>query len=381
MKKCFAWVLVLAMLLSMCGVVIAAEDAPAASAADVVIEPQNAAPAAQDVGEGEEGSGETPTPVHTDHPVCGDAACTDESHATDVEWKSLNEAYAAAGNKLPTAGNYYLTDDLAVSAALTVSGGKTINLCLNGHKLTRAGRPLAAYSKGTLNVCDCSADKSGEVTATSAHGGYAGLLTIETDGEVNLYSVSLKGGSTAKNKNGNGDGAAIYVKKGTLNMIGGRIESCKAAATGNGAVYVAGGSAELDGVSITGCEAVNGSAIYVKSGASCTIKGGVIQSNTASDSGAVYVENGGELVLSGAPSIQGNTNGNVYLPAGVTVTLDDDFSAAAKVGVSVAGVDSTTDTQTTFATSATDFSKCFTADADGVVTAYVAPAEGECCCD
>lgn len=374
MKKCFAWVLVLAMLLSMCGVVIAAEDAPVASAADVVIEPQNAAPAAQDAGEGEAGSGETPTQVHTDHPVCGDAACKD--HAA-VEWKSLNEAYAAAGNKLPTAGNYYLTDDLAVSAALTVSGGKTINLCLNGHKLTRAGRPLAAYNKGTLNVCDCSTDKSGEVTATSAHGGYAGLLTIETDGEVNLYSVSLKGGSTAKNKNGNGDGAAIYVKKGTLNMIGGRIESCKAAATGNGAVYVAGGSAELDGVSITGCEAVNGSAIYVKSGASCTIKGGVIQSNTASGNGAVYVEDGGNLVLSGAPSIQGNTNGNVYLAANTTFTLASDFSAAAKVGVSVAGVDSTTDTQTTFAASATDFSKCFTADTDGVVTAYVAPAEGE----
>ena len=64
-------------------------------------------------------------------------------------------------------------------------------------------------------------------------------------------------------------------------------------------------------------------------------------------------------------------------PADVTVTLASDFSAAAKVGVSVAGVDSTTETQTTFATSATDFSKCFTADADGVVTAYVAPAEGE----
>ena len=119
MKKCFAWVLVLAMLLSMCGVVIAAEDAPVASAADVVIEPQNAAPAAQDVGECEAGSGETPTQVHTDHPVCGDVACTDESHGADVEWKSLNEAYAAAGNKLPTAGNYYLTDALEVSAALT----------------------------------------------------------------------------------------------------------------------------------------------------------------------------------------------------------------------------------------------------------------------
>ena len=224
MKKCFAWVLVLAMLLSMCGVVIAAEDAPVASAADVVIEPQNAAPAAQDAGEGEEGSGETPTPVHTDHPVCGDAACTDESHATDAEWKSLNEVYAAAGNKLPTAGNYYLTDDLAVSAALTVSGGKTINLCLNGHKLTRAGRPLAAYNKGTLNVCDCSADKSGEVSATKAHGAKAGLLTIESNAVVNLYKVTLKNGSAAKNNNGVGNGGAVHVLSGELNVYGGCID-------------------------------------------------------------------------------------------------------------------------------------------------------------
>ena len=381
MKKCFAWVLVLAMLLSMCGVVIAAEDTPvAASAADVVIEPQNAAPAAQDAGEGEEGSGETPTPVHTDHPVCGDASCTDESHATDVEWKSLNEAYAAAGNKLPTAGNYYLTDDLTVSAALTVSGGKTINLCLNGHKLTRAGRPLAAYSKGTLNVCDCSAGKTGEVSATKAHGAKAGLLTIESNAVVNLYKVTLKNGSAAKNNNGVGNGGAVHVLSGELNVYGGCIEGCKAASAANGgAVYLEGGSVLLDGVTITGCEAAKGSAVYILGTKApiCTIRGGVIQSNTASGNGAVYVEDGGELVLSGAPSIQGNTKGNVYLPAGVTVTLANDFSAAAKVGVSVAGVDSTTDTQTTFATSATDFSKCFTADADGVVTAYVAPAEGE----
>ena len=380
MKKCFAWVLVLAMLLSMCGVVIAAEDAPVASAADVVIEPQNAAPAAQDVGECEAGSGETPTQVHTDHPVCGDVACTDESHGADVEWKSLNEAYAAAGNKLPTAGNYYLTDDLEVSAALTVSGGKTINLCLNGHKLTRAGRPLAAYNKGTLNVCDCSAGKTGEVSATKAHGAKAGLLTIESNAVVNLYKVTLKNGSAAKNNNGVGNGGAVHVLSGELNVYGGCIEGCKAASAANGgAVYLEGGSVLLDGVTITGCEAAKGSAVYIlgTKAPTCTIRGGVIQSNTASGNGAVYVEDGGELVLSGAPSIQGNTNGNVYLAANTAFTLANDFSAAAKVGVSVAGVDSSTSAETTFAISAIDFSKCFTADADGVVTAYVAPAEGE----
>ena len=170
----------------------------------------------------------------------------------------------------------------------------------------------------------------------------------------------------------------LHVLSGELNVYGGCIEGCKAANAANGgAVYLEGGSVLLDGVSITGCEAVNGSAIYVKNGASCTIRGGVIQGNTASASGAVYVENGGELVLSGAPSIQGNTKGNVYLAANTTFTLASDFSAAAKVGVSVAGVDSTTDTQTTFATSATDFFQCFTADADGVVTAFAAPEEGE----
>ena len=377
MKKCFAWVLVLAMLLSMCGVVIAAEDAPVASAADVVIEPQNAAPAAQDAGEGEEGSGETPTPVHTDHPVCGDAACTDGSHATDAEWKSLNEAYAAAGNKLPTAGNYYLTDDLTVSAALTADEGKTINLCLNGFELKRDGRTLSVTG-GVLNICDCKG--TGSVT-TGGGNALGGILYIAKKnkgtipGTANLYGVTLKGGKTPAK----GNGAAIAVSGSShLNMYGGRIETSVATANG-GAVYLNTGSALLDGVSITGCEAVNGSAIYVvgKYKPTLTIRGCSIQSNTASGNGAVYVEDGGNLVLSGAPSIQGNTKGNVYLAANTTFTLASDFSAAAKVGVSVAGVDSTTDTQTTFATSATDFSQCFTADADGVVTAYVAPAEGE----
>ena len=377
MKKCFAWVLVLAMLLSMCGVVIAAEDAPVASAADVVIEPQNAAPAAQDAGEGEEGSGETPTPVHTDHPVCGDAACTDGSHATDAEWKSLNEAYAAAGNKLPTAGNYYLTDDLTVSAALTADEGKTINLCLNGFELKRDGRTLSVTG-GVLNICDCKG--TGSVT-TGGGNVLGGILYIAKKnkgtipGTANLYGVTLKGGKTPAK----GNGAAIAVSGSShLNMYGGRIETSVATANG-GAVYLNTGSALLDGVSITGCEAVNGSAIYVvgKYKPTLTIRGCSIQSNTASGNGAVYVEDGGNLVLSGAPSIQGNTKGNVYLAANTTFTLASDFSAAAKVGVSVAGVDSTTDTQTTFATSATDFSQCFTADADGVVTAYVTPAEGE----
>ena len=376
MKKCFAWVLVLAMLLSMCGVVIAAEDAPVASAADVVIEPQNAAPAAQDAGEGEEGSGETPTPVHTDHPVCGDAACT-ESHAMDAEWKSLNEAYAAAGNKLPTAGNYYLTDDLTVSAALTADEGKTINLCLNGFELKRDGRTLSVTG-GVLNICDCKG--TGSVT-TGGGNVLGGILYIAKKnkgtipGTANLYGVTLKGGKTPAK----GNGAAIAVSGSShLNMYGGRIETSVATANG-GAVYLNTGSALLDGVSITGCEAVNGSAIYVvgKYKPTLTIRGCSIQSNTASGNGAVYVEDGGNLILSGAPSIQGNTKGNVYLAANTTFTLANDFSAAAKVGVSVAGVDSTTDTQTTFATSATDFSQCFTADADGVVTAYVAPAEGE----
>ena len=289
MKKCFAWVLVLAMLLSMCGVVIAAEDAPVASAADVVIEPQNAAPAAQDVGECEAGSGETPTQVHTDHPVCGDVACKD--HAA-VEWTAWDGTGA-----VPTSGNVYLSGDtvtIELASAITVDG-KTLNLCLNGHTITRSGgRPIAVKNGGTLNICDCSG--SGAIVGKATTTARGGLIDITGKvSSVSLYHVALKNAKAAKDAKGaNGNGGAIYVAAGSLNIVGGSIEGCEAAANG-GAVYLAAGtSLMLDGVHISKCKGAKGSAIYIVNKADCTVKGGLIESGEASDSGAVYVENGGE---------------------------------------------------------------------------------------
>ena len=389
MKKCLAWILVLAMLLSLCGVVIAAEDG-APTAQDVVIEPQDTTPVTPaeggtptesggttGTGESGETGGETPTPpVHTDHPVCGEAECKHETAHDTATWGSLNE-YVETQGKLPVEGSYYLTDDLTISAALTADEGKTINLCLNGFELKRDGRTLSVTG-GVLNICDCKG--TGSVTTGNGNA-LGGILYVAKKnkgtiaGTANLYSVTLKGGKAPAKGNG---GAVAVSGSSSLNMYGGRIENSSAAANG-GAVYLNTGSVLLDGVSITGCEAVNGSAIYIvgKYKPTFTVKGGVIQNNTASGNGAVYVEQGAKLTLSGAPVIQSNTKGNVYLPAGVTFTLANDFSAAAKVGVGVAGVDSKTETQTAFASFANDISKCFTADADGVVTAYVAPTEGE----
>ena len=399
MKKCLAWILVLAMLLSLCGVVIAAEDG-APTAQDVVIEPQDTTPVTPaeggtptesggttGTGEGGETGGETPTPpVHTDHPVCGEAECKHETAHDTVEWVSLNE-WVEDGKSLTTEGNFYLTDDLTITAALTAANGKTINLCLNGHKIMRDKRTLAAYSNGTLNICDCSADKTGEVTATGAHAGYAGLLTIETGAAVNLYKVALRGGETTlKNNSEKGNGGAVFVKEGTLYMDGGSIENCKAANSG-GAVYLAKGELTLDGVTITGCTAVRGSAIYVQASnqPTCTIKGGRIENNRASTEGAVYVQYGsskqGTVTLSGAPVIQSNTKGaegstvksNLHLGTGAKITLEN-FSPATvtDVGVTIAGVTSANigDAQKPFAASEIDLSKCFRSDADGLVAAY-----------
>lgn len=388
MKKCLAWILVLAMLLSLCGVVIAAEDG-APTAQDVVIEPQDTSPVTPaeggtptepggttGTGESGETGGETPTPpVHTDHPVCGDPKCSD-GH-TEETWTAWNGTDA-----LPTGTEYVYLDseatEIALSSAITIDK-TTLNICLNGHTLSRsAGRPIVVKNGGTLNICDCSGGNGAIVgkAVTTARGGLIDI-TGKTSA-VNLYHVALKNGKAVKDTSGkNGNGGAIYVAAGSLNIVGGSIEGCEAAANG-GAIYLAAGtSLTLDGVHISKCKGSNGSAVYIVNKADCTIKGALIETGEASGNGAVYVEQGAKLTLSGAPVIQGNARGNVYLPAGVTFTLANDFSAAAKVGVGVAGVDSKTETQTAFASFANDISKCFTADADGVVTAYVAPAEGE----
>ncbi len=78
-----------------------------------------------------------------------------------------------------TAGNsnFYLTEDVALSQPLVISGNAgragcavIVNLCLNGHRLTLApespGRCVVAVTDGAvLNLCDCDPQGRGGIDA------------------------------------------------------------------------------------------------------------------------------------------------------------------------------------------------------------------------
>ena len=188
--------------------------------------------------------------------------------------------------------------------ALTVSGGKSITVDLNGYTLNRDLADIHSYmSKGhvfrviegsTLTIKDSSNDNSGVITGGSANNG--GAINIDGNSTVNFNAGTITG-NEAKD-----DGGAVYVHKGTLNISGGKI-------TGNSSKR--GGAVFLDGAD----QAV------------LNLTGGVISNNSASKkSGGIFADEGSGKTsvfnASGAPVVKGNSSGeckDIYLASGVRI--------------------------------------------------------------
>ena len=229
---------------------------------------------------------ERPVISNHKHPVCGDAACTE--HGEELVWTEWTDAAA-----LPTEGNICLKVDVELSSAVTVAAGKTLNLCLNGHTVSRAsGRPFAV-SGGTLNICDCQG--TGRITSTATNVARGGLIDIASGGIVRLYGGTLTGGKAVKDSSGKygyggavaavGDstfemyggkitncsaevsGGAVYLAKGKVKLLGGEINDCAANNNGGAAAALGGGAFEICGAKITNCSAkMYGGAVYLSSG-------------------------------------------------------------------------------------------------------------------
>ena len=93
-------------------------------------------------------SGTGKAEAYTDHKHCLSVHEDCTGHDDAVTWTAWEET-----NFLPTSGNYYLTEDVILSAQQTVSG--TLNLCLNGHTITPSGSGLSAIKiTGNLSLTD-----------------------------------------------------------------------------------------------------------------------------------------------------------------------------------------------------------------------------------
>lgn len=162
------------------------------------------------------------------------------------------------------------------------------------------------------------------------------VITIHSGSTVTIQDSNSSG-------NGNGNitggisqnsvrGGGIH-NYGTLTIQSGKISGNNACIAGGGGTYTGGGGA-----------------IYNESGATLTIEGGEIYNNTAHQVGGIYnagtlhlnggyIHNNGSnttnntvdgihntsgatLYISGAPRIVNNSNGNIYLPTGKTITIN-----------------------------------------------------------
>jgi len=279
----------------------------------------------------------------------GEAVTCCEGHDNTHEgWQELPATGAALK------GNYYVKDDMTLTGMIETNGN--VHICLNGKTINYTGDSkyiLDVYHGCTVTICDCAG--GGKVDASGSTGAegrcmfnvrgvsgenktgtlniYGGTFTgrtsnakagvVATAGIFNMYGGTFTGNSCTA-----GPGGVFVDNKGTFNMEGGDI-------TGNsgnygGAIYVKGGSANINSGSITDNTVVyrawvSGAAAYVNEGGTLAINGGTISGNKLGDEtsswsypNTIDVE-GGNFVMTGG-SISSTTANGVILRDGVSNT-------------------------------------------------------------
>ena len=245
-----------------------------------------------------------------EHPICG-KTCSHTGTHTDIEWKPVSGL-----DEITEAGNYYLTQDVTSSKTWTCSSN--VNLCLNGHSITRNGdgNAINVTQNATFTLCDCNGSNAGNGKIIGSSGRYG--VKIEYNGTFFMYSGSISG-----------KGTGVEVSSGsTFNMYGGAIEGNTWHGVNNSGTFNM-----YDGV----IKGNNRCGVYNTEN-TFNMYGGSIIDNKA-EFGGVYVENG-TVNVSGDVTITGNTakgnTSNVYLPADKTITVSGALGENAKIGVTTA---------------------------------------------
>ena len=214
------------------------------------------------------------------HCVCGGTgAAGDHTSCEDITWTEWDGTGTFPG------GNVYLTDDITLTEALTISG--TVNLCLNGHKVSAEGGYFDV--SGTLNLCSCVSGGSIIRTSTTE-----ALICADGGAKANLYNVTLDGGAVWS---GTED---IVLERGTTNS----------------------GISSSTPLIDAGYQRTAGGHITLGSGV-------VLQNNECSDAGdggAITLGEDGTLVINGATICNNaKTDGNagaIKAYAGAQITLN-----------------------------------------------------------
>jgi len=158
-------------------------------------------------------------------------AAEEHSHSLSESGEALLWQGVSNVNEITSEGNYYLKDDITLSADLVID--ERVNLCLNGHKIDvseLAGiKQVKVSESGTLNICDCSGNDSGMITSARY------TSTVQNKGKLNLYSGSF---------NRTVDDTTCIVKNeasAVMNMYGGKIYGTTVGIKNKGLLNVHGG--------------------------------------------------------------------------------------------------------------------------------------------
>lgn len=239
----------------------------------------------------------------------------------------LAPAILVAGGEVTVGGTVLITDNTATgvsTGAIQQSGGV---LNITGGTIEK-NNTRAVYIEGASAVCNFS---GGKISANKAPVGSdgkpqdgAGVRLVSgtfhmTGGEISGHTtttsaaamvirggtVNLLGGKITGNTAANAAGFAMY--DGTVTVNGTEISNNTATNSG-GAIYQMGGSLTIGEKSaITGNSAKFGGGIYAIGG-DMTVDGGAITGNTASQrGGGVDFASDGVLTINGAAKITGNT--------------------------------------------------------------------------
>lgn len=320
----------------------------------------------------------------------------DHGHTQVTEWTAWNGPAANGNTNITYDSNntayIYLADNVTTKYSIIVREGKTLYLCLNGKSITKSsedgtfGGVIVVKEGGKLVLCDCKpSGNEGSITHSpgiegrgvrvggSKHGAetvflmYGGKISgnhvgddhVGDDGAgVQIQNATFKmyGGEISDNhveKAGNYGGGGVNVYSGgTFTMYGGKISGNTVNGNDGGGVAAFNADFKMYGGTITGNAAGNmGGGVYVgNTNTNPILSGGSITDNTcgANDNGGgVGTYNCGAILFSGNVQITGNvkggtiTNGtlsggvanNFYLPSGTYITITDELTGSARIGV------------------------------------------------
>ena len=243
------------------------------------------------------------------HCFCmGKASGCDHEVVEWVAWESTTT--------LPTSGNYYLLNDIVLTAEQSISSD--VSICLNGHTVKAADgkRHISTVknSGASIVLCDCTAKtENGVYTAGKLIGG------VDKSGNTGGGSIYVRAGSKLELFDGiiTGNystlvgGAIAFNGASEFTMHGGEISGNKAYTT----------SVDADGQEVISWK--EGGAIYATAGNNIKILGGTIKDNEGSGGAGLRFAGKGDLLIAGgtiSDNIAHGQGGGVFASS-TTVTI------------------------------------------------------------